>query len=130
MATLRQDMSPSSRRHTSRVSGDCWLSGRNFITDLYRVLEHALARFRGRSNHDAEYSFLQDIFDHHQPGVTESPVCDSVLQMYINLLDCFKETRGMKFEAKKNRFGFQAANTTGSLQIVRMVLSAAHDTVT
>lgn len=125
VATVHQHMSPSSRRRTSRVSGDCWLSGWNFITDLYRVLEHALARFRGHSNQAGEYSFLQDIFDDHQPGVTESSVCDSVLQMYFNLPACFKETPGMTFEAKKDRFGFQAANITGSLQLVRMVLFAA-----
>lgn len=119
------DNSPSSRRHSSRVSGDCWISGWNFITDLYRVLEHALTRFRGHNSRAGEYSFLQDIFDDNQSGITEASVCDSVLEMYFNLPDCFKETPSMTFEHKKDRFGFQAANITGSLQLVRMVLFAA-----
>jgi hypothetical protein len=92
---------------------------------LYRVLEHALTRFRGDCSRAGENSFLQDIFDDYPSSITEASVCDSVLEMYINLPDCFKATPNMTFDPKKDRFGFQAANITGSLQLVRMVLFAA-----
>ncbi|QLI74272.1 uncharacterized protein G6M90_00g113370 [Metarhizium brunneum] len=55
------NMSPSSRRHSSRVYDESWISEWSFITDLYRVLEHALTRFRGDSNRTGE------VFHHVPP---------------------------------------------------------------
>ena len=117
-------ISPSVRRHGSGHQSDCWLSGWNFITDLYRVLEHALARFRGVRSGLRRNSFLNDIFE-DETVVTEASVCDRVLQMYLDLPECFKSTPHMTYNVKADRFGFQAANITGSLQLLRMVLFAA-----
>lgn len=112
----------------SDIPTSCWLSGWNFITDLYRVLEHALARFRGHHNRNRHRrrrgSLLRDIFEDHSTA-TEESVRENVMQMYLNLPSCFKETPEMKYDAKKDRFGYQAANATASLQLVRMVLFAA-----
>jgi hypothetical protein len=114
----------TSLNHVPGAPTECWLSGWNFITDLYRVLEHALARFRSHRNRRRRNSFLREIFD-DQPMATEESVRDSVLKMYISLPSCFKETPEMTFNVRKDRFGFQAANITASLQLVRMVLFAA-----
>ncbi|KYK54093.1 hypothetical protein DCS_06049 [Drechmeria coniospora] len=112
-------------RGARTVRSDCWLSGWNFITDLYRVLEHALTRFRYNSNRSRRQSFLHEIFDDKFTSVTEASVRDSVLRMYIDLPARFKETPKLTYNVKQDRFGFQAANITGSLQLVRMVLFAA-----
>ncbi|KAJ6786638.1 hypothetical protein PWT90_03728 [Aphanocladium album] len=121
----QQGISPTSlRRLTASVTSDCWLSGWNFITDLYRVLEHALTRFRGDSGGRGGNSFLHSIFA-EESGTTEASVSDSILQMYFDLPECFKHTPDMTFDAKRDRFAFQAANINGSLQLVRIVLCTA-----
>ena len=117
-------ISPALNPPGMNIPTDCWLSGWNFITDLYRILEHALARFRGQSNRSRRRSFLRQIFD-DQSTATQASVRDNVLQMYDNLHDCFKETKEMTHNVRKDRFGFQAANATASLQLVRMVLFTA-----
>jgi hypothetical protein len=45
--------------------------------------------------------------------------------MYLSLPDCFKETPELVYNAKKDRFGFQAANITATFQLLRIVLFAA-----
>ncbi|KAH7303206.1 fungal-specific transcription factor domain-containing protein [Stachybotrys elegans] len=111
-----QDLQP-------RVHSDCWLSGWNFITDLYRVLEHALVRFRRHRKRGRQRS-LHDIFG-DQSSVTETSVREGVMEMYLKLPRCFKETPPMTYNVKQDRFGFQAANIAASLQLVRIVLFTA-----
>ncbi|KAI9155591.1 Quinic acid utilization activator [Paramyrothecium foliicola] len=121
---LSSGISPSNNLQAfATVPSDCWLSGWNFITDLYRVLEHALVRFRRHRNRGRKRS-LHEIFG-DQSAVTETSVRESVMQMYTNLPQCFKETPPMTYNVKKDRFGFQAANATASLQLVRIVLFTA-----
>ncbi|KAL6806705.1 hypothetical protein GGI42DRAFT_341895 [Trichoderma sp. SZMC 28013] len=112
-------LSPPIARLVLTAQSDCWLSGWNFITDLYRVLEHALARFRDRRR-----SFMSEIID-DQSTVTGTSVRDKVLRMYLNLPECFKNTPAMAFNQKQDLFGFQAANITASLQLLRITLFAA-----
>ncbi|KAM0245415.1 hypothetical protein ACHAQJ_010561 [Trichoderma viride] len=112
-------LSPPIARLVLTAQSDCWLSGWNFITDLYRVLEHALSRFRDRRR-----SFMSEIID-DQSTVTETSIRNKVLQMYLNLPECFKNTPAMAFNQKQDLFGFQAANITASLQLLRIILFAA-----
>ncbi|OTA53620.1 hypothetical protein K449DRAFT_339622 [Hypoxylon sp. EC38] len=109
---------------SSRGQGDCWLFGWNFITDLYRVLEHALTRFRGNQCHARRSGFLTDIFQDQNP-VTASLVSDTVVDMYSKLPESFKQTPRMTYDSRKDLFGFQAANITASLQLLRIVLFTA-----
>ena len=120
----QQAFSPSNSRHTAGISADCWLSGWNFITDLYRVLEHALTQLHGKKNFNSEKSLLSNIFS-NDSNISEASVADSVLQLYFSLPDCYKETPDMTFNTRRDRFAFQAANITASLQLVRIVLLAA-----
>ncbi|RGP81176.1 c6 transcription factor [Fusarium longipes] len=103
---------------------DCWLSGWNFITDLYRVLEHALTRLRGYRRRQTTNPFLVGMFE-DDFTVTKSSVRESVVRMYLSLPSCFKETPEMVYDARKDRFGFQAANITATFQLLRIVLFAA-----
>ncbi|KAG8670811.1 hypothetical protein FPOAC1_004045 [Fusarium poae] len=109
---------------TSGRRGDCWLSGWNFITDLYRVLEHVLTRFRGYRRSVTTNSFLVDMFE-DDFTVTKSSVSEKLSRMYLDLPYCFKETPPMTYNAKKDRFGYQAANITATFQLLRIVLFAA-----
>ncbi|KAI0483850.1 fungal-specific transcription factor domain-containing protein [Xylaria cf. heliscus] len=109
---------------SSRNQTDCWLFGWNFITDLYRVLEHALTRFRGNQCRAPRSGFLTDIFQ-DQNTVTATSVSNSALHMYVNLPESFKQTPQMTYDSKKDLFGFQAANITASLQLLRIVLFTA-----
>lgn len=120
----QQVFSPSNSRHSAGISASCWLSGWNFITDLYRVLEHALTQFHGKNNNNNENSLLKNILS-NQSNMSEASVADLVLQLYFNLPDCYKETPDMSFNTRRDRFAFQAANITASLQLVRIVLLAA-----
>lgn len=113
-----------SERPSLEAHSDCWLSGWNFITDLYRVLEHALTKFR--SPHKSSRSFLQEIF-HDDSTLTEASVRERVVQKYSNLRPCFKEIPAMTYDVNKDRVSFQAANISGSVQLLRIMLCVAGD---
>ncbi|KAI0113567.1 hypothetical protein GGR51DRAFT_18400 [Nemania sp. FL0031] len=117
------EASPSFK-DSSRSQSDYWLFGWNFITDLYRVLEHTLTRFRGTQCRARRGGFLIDIFQDDNT-VTATSVNDSVVQMYVNLPESFKHTPQMTYDSRKDLFGFQAANITASLQLLRIVLFTA-----
>ncbi|KAH9896250.1 fungal-specific transcription factor domain-containing protein [Xylariomycetidae sp. FL2044] len=116
----------SSFGNNSNPRSVCWISGWNFITDLYRILEHTLSRFRGSRCHVRRNSFLKQIFQ-DRSNVTESSVRSNVLLMYMDLPHCFKETPHMTYDIKRDIFGYQAANIQASLQLVRMVSLSAED---
>ena len=108
----------------SQVRSSSWLSGWNFITDLYRVLEHVVTNFRDRKSRTRRRSLIHDIFGDNS-AVSQASVQDSVMARYLNLPQCFKETPPITYDVKQDRFGFQAANITATIQLVRMVLFAA-----
>ena len=115
---------PSPSRITESINSDSWLCGWNFTTDLYRILEHAMDNFRTRRARLHKNSFLSEIFGDRNM-VSQSSVCDSVTAMYHRLPQRFKETPPITFDMREDRFGFQAANITATVQLLRMVLFAA-----
>lgn len=120
----RAGQGPSPGRHGLQVSSTSWLSGWNYITDMYRVLEHALTSFRDRRARSRSRSWLHDIFSNN-PDFSQASILDSVMQMYRDLPQCFKETNPITFDSRLDRFGFQAANITATLQLLRMFLFSA-----
>jgi hypothetical protein len=115
---------PSPSRAMDGVRETSWLCGWNFTTDLYRILEHAMDNFRTRRARLQKKTFLSEIFGDGSL-VSQSAVCDSVMNMYANLPQRFKETPPITFDMKEDRFGFQAANIIATVQLLRMVLFAA-----
>lgn len=115
---------PSPSRAMDGVRETSWLCGWNFTTDLYRILEHAMDNFRTRRARLQKKTFLSEIFG-DKNDVSQSAVCDSVMNMYANLPERFKHTPPITFDAKEDRFGFQAANIIATVQLLRMVLFAA-----
>lgn len=115
---------PSSSQVNESINANSWLSGWNFTTDLYRILEHAMDNFCTHRARLHKHSFLLDIFGDRNM-VSQSSVCEKVTSMYHSLPQRFKETPPITFDMREDRFGFQAANITATVQLLRMVLFAA-----
>lgn len=105
------------------VRSENWLCGWNFTTDLYRVMEHAVDSFRTRRARWQKQTFLSDIFGNIDNGQTsQAAVLQSVMDMHAHLPERLKEIHPISFNAHNDRFSFQAANITATIQLLRMVL--------
>lgn len=94
--------------HGSRqgqIRNNSWLCGWNFTTDLYRVLEHVITNFRDRKKHRGTFPTNLFIDSSVNPIST---VRDTVLQLYVNLPQCFKNVTEVTCEPE--RFVFQASS--------------------
>ncbi|KAI6985513.1 hypothetical protein KC355_g10646, partial [Hortaea werneckii] len=97
-----------------------WLQGWNFVTDLYRILEHTLYSLRQlRSNRERTPAMPVTFFD---CPVSQNAVLDHVMAMYEELPPIFKSTKPITNDSRDTLFGFQAANIAATVQLVRMVL--------
>lgn len=95
-----------------------WLEGWNFVTDLYRLLEHVLHRLRPKSQRTPVICF--DISkDSH--GLDTS-LLERVTAMYDRLPAIFKSARLPTNNMSKDLYSFQAANIAATVQLLRMVL--------
>lgn len=92
-----------------------WLHGWNFTTELYRILEHAMDEFHRRRPQTIGPFSPSDLF--HQSAPPQSVVLDRILLMHRNLPARFKETRGVIGETTADRYSFQAANISATLQV-------------
>lgn len=95
-----------------------WLYGWNFVTDLYRLLEHVLHHLRSGSQHTPAIKF--DIIEDWQTKTTH--LLQRVTEMYNELPAIFKSTRPPTNDGSKDLYSFQAANIVATVQLVRMVL--------
>ncbi|KUJ21140.1 uncharacterized protein LY89DRAFT_770371 [Mollisia scopiformis] len=102
-----------------------WLRGWNFTTELYRILEHAMDEFHRRRPQSIGPLSPSDLFQQSAPP--QSVVLDKIILMHDNLPARFKETRSVVGEMTADRYSFQAANISATLQLARMVLFTAED---
>jgi hypothetical protein len=105
-----------------------WLHGWNFTTELYRILEHAMDDFHRRRPSNIGPFSPSDLFGREAPH--QSVVLNKVMSMHEDLPPRFKETKLIPLNGKgglEDKFSFQAANITATLQLVRMVLFTAED---
>jgi hypothetical protein len=110
--------SPAQSQHS-------WLLGWNFVTDLYRVLEHVLNKARTkRFQHDDRRSFNNLVF---QDNFADQHVLNTVMQMYYALPPVFKETPLMTGDIHRDTYGYQAANIQASIQLVRIIIFSMED---
>lgn len=112
---------PSPGRDGAQVRTSSWLCGWNFVTDLYRVLEHVIPCFRDRRSRPRGRSLLHDIFK-DDSAVSQNYVRDRIMSTYDSLPQCFKESPPVCYDVRQDRYGFQAANITATIQLLRMVL--------
>lgn len=99
----------------------CWLHGWNFAVELYRILEHAIDDFHRRRQTNG--SSPSELFNREVPHQTV--VLNKVMSMYEQLPRQFKEASINPMNGQgglEDKFSFQAANITATLQLVRMIL--------
>ncbi|KAK5229427.1 hypothetical protein LTR72_000958 [Exophiala xenobiotica] len=104
-----------------------WLTGWNFITDIYRGIEHLIAYFKNRrmtinqENRCLSTAFLID----YNP---QEKILRPLELAYSNLPLRFREARRMSRNVRQNRCGFQTANIIATYQLLRMLSFTANDT--
>lgn len=106
-----------------------WLKGWNFVTDLYRILEHTVNQLGHLRNSTKRTPPIQG---HHfeQDNASHFSVLSNIMDLYEQLPGIFKATQPLTGKLETDLFGFQAANIAASLQLVRMVLfTTEHSTV-
>ena len=115
-------ISPSKwRSNTHNIN---WMAGRNFVIDLYRVMEHTVMRLSIRTSR-AQGQTLIDEVTQAEASLSQDAVLHSVMQIYTNLPQCLKETNPVTSKPRLDRLGFQAADIIASVQLLRMVLLSA-----
>jgi hypothetical protein len=104
---------------------NCWLHGWNFTTELYRILEHAMDDFHRRRPQNIGPFSPSNLFFKEVPS--QSAILAQVRIMRDELPLRFRETRSVVADMAENRYSFQAANITATLQLVQMVLFTAEE---
>lgn len=100
-----------------------WLSGWNFITDIYRGIEHLMSYFKNRrmtisqANRSLSTAFLID----YDP---QEMIVKPLDRAYSSLPSRFKEAQGISRDVRQNRCGFQTANIIATYQVGGQVRSA------
>lgn len=110
---------PSGRSDTDNLDENDaahWITGWNFTTDLYRILEHNLSRLRSRSS---KFNLLGDVAS---SGVSLPLMSqDRVAELYSALPPVFKQLQPATGDPAKDIYGFQAANIQATMALLRMV---------
>ncbi|KIW47048.1 uncharacterized protein PV06_02660 [Exophiala oligosperma] len=112
---------------TESVENLEWLSGWNYITDIYRGIEHLISYFKNRrttinqDNRCLSTAFLID----YDP---QEKILRPLDLAYSNLPPRFKKAQGMSQDIRLNRCGFQTANIIATYQLLRMLSFTANDT--
>jgi hypothetical protein len=102
-----------------------FMRGWNFTTDMYRFLEHIIARVRASKPQDHGAACLEDLFKPQYPSSKE--VLARLQDMHAGLPDVFKAVEPMTGNLPTDRYSFQAANIIVTRQTVNLTLSQAED---
>lgn len=113
---------PAAADFTTHDSGSrpSWLVGWNFVTDLYRILEHVL-RYLHPPRDRAPALHLPACNGCHNT----TALLEHVMARYHALPPVFKTTSELTYQLSEDLFSFQAANIAATVQLVRMVLFTA-----
>ncbi|SMQ46753.1 unnamed protein product [Zymoseptoria tritici ST99CH_3D1] len=98
-----------------------WMAGRNFVIDLYRVLEHIIMRLSVRKSRAQRQTLIDGVLQ-ASDSLSQEAVLNSVMSMYGLLPQCLKETNPITSKPRLDRFGFQAADIVATVQLLRMTL--------
>lgn len=116
--------SPVDTSPASNASPNSWLHGWNVTTDLWRLLEHVVVKLHSRAKR--KRTFLQ-VATNFETSPTAATLQAEVDRIYFNLPPHFRHIDEMTGEATHDRYGYQAANITATVQLLRMVLLASED---
>lgn len=94
-----------------------WIIGWNFTTNLYRYLEHFVAKLRTRES-------VYDLFKDTQtnPSFESENTFRKVMAEYEQLPDQFKHLREATEDPDTDIYGFQSANIHATMALLRMML--------
>ena len=112
--------SSSSDQQMSSIHGVCWIAGRNFVIDLYRMIERLVTHFPVRPR--AQREIVIDESLRSQASFSQESVRNAMAHLYADLPQCLKEIQPITCKPRLDRFGFQAADIIATLQLLRMVL--------
>lgn len=110
----------SAMLQSSVGNGTCWLHGWNFVTDLYRILEHSVDPLRQLSMKPVR-SWSARASEYGAAVITPTHILHQVSTMYSALPNIFKATEPITCNLETDLFSFQAANVAATMQLVRMV---------
>ncbi|KAL7423713.1 hypothetical protein Q5752_001295 [Cryptotrichosporon argae] len=109
--------------------------GWNLVTDMYRIMEHALEQLRSKRSESAVYGSASNgagpndrkapVTDLYAARVWPSAqqVLDVVGRLYDTLPPDFKRVRAMTGDFQQDVIGFQGVNIIITLQTMKMVLA-------
>lgn len=101
--------------------------GWNFVTDLYRILEHAVTKLRARNQTFDAGNQIAALFSEGRMGSgAEFKPGDLLLlveRLYHALPPELRGTSEMTGDVDKDRYGFQAANILVTMQTMKMVVA-------
>lgn len=101
-----------------------WLRGWNFVTDLHRILEHALTRIRRQDHLPDDRYPVSRVFASEE--VPNSQVMDNALRLYYQLPAPLRNfSAPATGELAQDLLGFQAASVQMTLQSLRVTLFSA-----
>lgn len=100
-------------------NGCSWMKGWNFITDLYRILEHTVDNLRCLRSSAQRPLSVQTVFSDTLPS--QRALFEHIISMYNSLPAPFRSTRPIQCKLGEDLFSFQAANIAATVQLVRMV---------
>lgn len=107
---------------SSNVSPDSWLHGYNITTDLWRLLEHVTMKLHSHTK--KKRSFLE-VATNFETSPAASTLQAEVDRIYYGLPHHFRVINDITGDQTKDRYGFQAANITATVQLLRMILLAS-----
>lgn len=107
---------------SSNVSPDSWIHGWNITTDLWRLLEHVTMKLHSHTKKKRSFLEVATNFETSPSSVTLQAEVDRI---YYGLPRHFREIKDRTGDQSKDRYGFQAANITATVQLLRMVLLAS-----
>ncbi|KAL4731816.1 hypothetical protein ACLX1H_000808 [Fusarium chlamydosporum] len=115
---------PSGLHHPAFVPGrdgqfEDWFSGWNLITDLYRLLEHAVLSLRFRRR---KHTSILPGYD--GPGILQ--VVHRLSELQSQILPQFESVASRSSDSGRNRCGFQTCNIICTIHLARMMAFLAN----
>ncbi|WWC88103.1 uncharacterized protein L201_003007 [Kwoniella dendrophila CBS 6074] len=115
---------PPARYAPGKVS---FFKGNNFVSSLYRILEHAVCQMRQRHQHYDCGDQIAMLFSVRKFGRANEPTPEEVLATVENLFNdlpwCLQGAREWSGDPEQDVYGFQATNIVITLQTVKMVMA-------
>ena len=125
MTRMRESQSPVSypkepnemtQNYTGNYARDDWITGWNIITDLYRVLEHAVDCFR------TSVTQSEPMFKKVRPILSTPAQClEEVMTLQAQLPEKFNQAPQPSLNVDLNRCGFQVANLACTIRLVKVI---------